>query len=188
MRVFRCSRDVAARTMNVTTQRCKRTGIMNTLSRRYKTNDRMLRYSRVNCDMFMDTYHLSITSIRGFRHAQLFVTDYNFVHMEIMQKRSDRPKSLKHMFKSIGVPNSIIADGAREQVKGESLRLYNQSSCQIKQLERGTPWSNRAELWIGLVKKARVREQKISNAPMKLRCYVGEWFCKVSNSLVREIY
>ena len=188
MRVFRCSRSVATRTLNVTTQRCTRSGGLDTLSRRYKSNDRMLRYTRLSCDMFMDTYHSSVTSIRGYKHAQLFVTDFNFIHIENMQRRSELPKALKHMFKTVGVPDSIVADGAREQVKGESLKLCHQVSCNLKQLERGTPWSNRAELWIGLVKKAIVRELKATGAPMKLWCYLGEWFCKVNNSLAREIY
>jgi hypothetical protein len=188
MRVFRCSRDVAKRTLEVTTQRCTRTSAHPSLSRRFNTNDRMLRYSRISCDMFMDTYFSKVTSIRGYKMAQMFSTDFNFIHIENLKKRVDLPQALKHMFKNVGVPNAIVADGAKEQVKGDSLRLCQFSSCTVKELEKGTPWANRAELHIGLSKAGMLRELKRSNCPMKLWCYLGEWFVKVNNCLARETY
>jgi len=56
MRVFRCSRDTVKRTLNVATQRCTRSSINPSLSHRFHTNDRMLSYPRISCDMFMDTH------------------------------------------------------------------------------------------------------------------------------------
>jgi len=102
MKVFGCSRDVAKRTLEVTTQRYARTSLYPTLSRRFNANDRMLRYNRISCDMFMDTYFSQVTSIRGYKCAQMFTTDFNFIHIENMKKRAHLPQALKHMFKSVG--------------------------------------------------------------------------------------
>ena len=188
MRVFRCSRDVAKRTLDVTTQRCARTSLYPTLSRRFNTNDRMLRYNRISCDMFMDTYFSQVTSIRGYKCAQMFTSDFNFIYIANLKKRADLPQALKHMFKSVSVPTAIVADGAKEQVSGDSLRLCQYASCTVKELEKETLWSNRAELHIGLAKAGMLRELKRSNCPMKLWCYLGEWFTKINNCLARDTY
>jgi len=134
-KVFRCGRDVAKRTLEVTTQRCTRTSLYPMLSRRLNTNDRRLR-----CDMFMDTYFSQVTSIRGYKCAQMFTTDFNFIHIENMKKRAHLPQALKHMFKSVSVPAAIVADGAKEQqVHGESLRFCQHVSCTVKELEKKMP-------------------------------------------------
>ena len=50
-----------------------------TLNMRYKTNDRMVQYFKIQTDMFMDNYFASKklgSQMRGFTCAQLFVTDF----------------------------------------------------------------------------------------------------------------
>jgi len=187
-RIFQCSKNVAQRTLQVTTQRCVRVSSNPSLSRRYNTNDRMLRYNRLSCDMFMDTFFSSVASIRGYKMAQLFVSDFNFLHVQNMKRRAELPFALKSMFKGVGVPAGIVADGAREQVQGESLRLCQQAGCTVKELEKDTPWSNRAELFIGLGKNGMLRAMKKAASPMKLWCYCNEWYAKVNNVLAKDTY
>ena len=86
----------------------------------------------------------------------------------IAKVKSEMPQAMKIFFKSLGVPEKIICDGAAEQVSGESKRLCQQCDCKIVQLERGTPWENRAELYIGIVKRKVKKTLKLSNAPMVL--------------------
>ena len=57
--------DAAKRTINATTQRVIRTVAHPSLSRRFRTNDRQLRYRRINAEMFTDTAHSSVVSKRG---------------------------------------------------------------------------------------------------------------------------
>jgi len=60
-------------TTKVTTQRCVHTTLNPTLSRRYPTNDRHLRYNRLPCDLFTDTLIASIPSWhRQNKYAQIF--------------------------------------------------------------------------------------------------------------------
>ena len=60
---------------------------------------------------------------------------------------------LKSVFKEDGVPEKMICDGAPEQVSGEAARLCQLADCTINQLESGTPWSNRAEGHVVIVKR-----------------------------------
>ena len=47
--------EMAKRTLRATTQLAVRTTDEASLTRKYRTNDRMLRYARLACDAFMDT-------------------------------------------------------------------------------------------------------------------------------------
>ena len=78
MEMWIIRKEEATTTVLATTQRLVRSLLEPTLNRRYKTNDRMLRYFRIQTDMFMDTYFASKKlgpSMRGYTRAQLFVTD-----------------------------------------------------------------------------------------------------------------
>ena len=79
------------KTLRVTTQRVKRIQDP-TLSRHFPSNDRMLRYRRINRDVFTDTFFATSKggkSIRGNTCAQLFVTDSTFVHLYPMKKEAE---------------------------------------------------------------------------------------------------
>jgi hypothetical protein len=61
------------------------------LSRNYRTNDRMLRYKRINEYLFMDTFFATkkaAKSSRGHKCCQLFVTDKGFVYVVPMKSRA----------------------------------------------------------------------------------------------------
>ena len=75
MERWRIRKEEATATVLATTQRLVRSLLEPTLNRRYKTNDRILRYFRIQTDMFMDTYFSSKKlgpSMRGYTCAQLF--------------------------------------------------------------------------------------------------------------------
>jgi hypothetical protein len=61
----------ARRTIDTTTQRGVRTCLYPDLSRRFPTNDRMLRYARIRNDVFTDTMFANIKSRRGNKCAQI---------------------------------------------------------------------------------------------------------------------
>jgi len=186
--VFGCSPEIAKRTIEVTTRRCIRASNGPRLSRRYHTYDGMLRYSRLACDMFTDTLFAKVKSVRGCNMAQMFVSDFNYLYIGLLRTRSEFPQALKHFFKRNGVPHSLIADGAKEQVKGESRRLCNLSSCSLIELEKDTPWANIAELQIGLCKRGRMRELKRTNAPMRFWCYLWDWYSRKNNVMAKDHY
>ena len=92
------------------------------------------------------------------------------------------------MFKEDGVPEKMIYDGAPEHVSGEAARLFQLAYCTVQQLERGTPWSNRAKGHVGIVKSEILLDLKESNCPMVLWCYAAERRGKILASTSRNIY
>ena len=139
----------------------------------------------------MNTYFASKKlgpSIRGFTCAQLFVTDFGWCKVKPMKLRSELPLVQKSVFKEDGVQEKIICDGAPEQVLGEAARLCQLAECTIQQLERGTPWSNRSDGNVGIVKSKILLDLKESNCPMVLWCYDTERGGKILASTYRNIY
>jgi len=73
--------EVARRTIKATTQLCLRSSDIPSLSKRYITNDKMLRYPRISCNIFTDTFFANkdkCTSTRGNDCCQLFVSEFGF--------------------------------------------------------------------------------------------------------------
>ena len=61
---------------------------------------------------------------------------------------------IKQFAKEIGAPTSIIADMSKEQMSQDVRKFCNDIETTLKALEEGTPLSNKAELYIGLLKEA----------------------------------
>ena len=67
----------------------------------------------------MDTFFATKTggqSSQGHTCCQLFVTDKGFVYVIPMRRKSEVLQVMKQFAKEIGVPTSIIADMASEQM------------------------------------------------------------------------
>ena len=155
-KIWHISQEDTRRMINTTTQ----TSVQMqdpTLSRNYGTNDRMLRYKRIQDYFFMDTFFATKKggrSSRGHTCCQLFVTDKGFLYVVPMQKKSEVLQVIKQFAKEIGAPTSIIADMSSEQMSHDVQKFCNNIGTTLQALEQGTPWSNKAELYIGLLKEA----------------------------------
>ena len=58
----------------------------------------------------------------------------------------------------------------------------------MKVLERNTPWANRAELYIGLLKKAVLKDLRASDAPMVLWDYALQRRAMIHNLIPRPLF
>ena len=106
--------EAAKRTVKSTTQRILRTVAHPSLSRRFRTNDRQLRYRRINSEMFTDTAKSAVTSKRGNKYMQFFSLPYGWVRTFPMPKKSCAHEALSVLFKRDGVPSTMVMDGSKE--------------------------------------------------------------------------
>ena len=95
-KVWSIDLDTAKKTIDLTTQLCKH-GESDHLRRQYSTNDRMLRYKRINTHFFTDTFQVTEKAIssRKNRYIQLFVSDAGFMYVVPMEKKTDILKAVK---------------------------------------------------------------------------------------------
>ena len=105
---------------------------------------------------------------------QLFVSDKGFVYVVPMQSKSQVPQALKMIAKEVGAPDAVICDAAREQISKEVQHFCHQMGTTLRVLEENTPWANRAELYIGLVKEGIRKDMKDSNCPLVFWDYCAE--------------
>jgi hypothetical protein len=110
--------EAAKRTRLLTTQRGIRRMVHPSLTKRYKTNDRQLRYRRLPVTMYNDTMYSKILSSQMNKAAQIFTTDFGFVRDFPMKKEKEAHDALSLLFHRDGVPNVMVMDGTKAQVEG----------------------------------------------------------------------
>ena len=161
----------------------------NVLSRQYTTNDRMLRYKRLGSTFYTDTMFANEhKSSRQYTCCQVFVSDKGFVAVYPMQSQNEFPVALHWFCKQVGVPVDLIVDGHKAQTSSDVKTFCHQVGTTLKILETGTPWANRAELYIGLLKEAVRRDMRQSNSPMSLWCRCIERRAKIHNAVPRPLF
>ena len=92
-----------------------------------------------------------------------------------MKSQKEFPTALHCFCKQVGVPDSLVADGHKSLQSGEVRRFCDKVGTTLKILEAHTPWANRAELYIGILKEATRKDLRSSNAPMVL------WDCAMES-------
>ena len=188
-KIWSISLKEAAATLDITSQNRRIDG-NSTLSRNLSTNDRMLRYKRINCHFFTDTFFVTKkgTSRRGYTCMQIFVSDKGFVYVVPMKSKGEFTDAL-HMFaKEIGVPLAIICDPSGEQTSAKSKKLVQQIGTTLRLLEEGTQWANRAELYIGLLKEAIRKDMRESDCPLILWDYCAERRARIHNLTPKSLF
>ena len=166
-KIWKIDLKMAERTLDVVSQFSKRTDDPK-LSGKYGTNDRMLQYRRITEYFFMDTFFATKKagkSSRGHTCCQLFVTDKGFVYVVPMKSKAEVLQAVKQFAKEIGAPEAIICDMAGEQTSHALKRFCQEIGTTMRVLEEGTPWANKAELYIGLIKEAVRKDMKDSDCP-----------------------
>ena len=78
-----------------------------TLSRRFRMNDRQLRYRRLPIDCFIDTLCSNTTSRRNNKCAQIFATADGWCRAFPMSKKSQAHKGLSLLLQREGAPNTM---------------------------------------------------------------------------------
>jgi hypothetical protein len=127
-------------------------------------------------------------STRGNGCCQLFVTDNGFIYVVPMEKESDVLKAVKQFAKEIGAPDALICDAAKAQTSKAMRNFCIDIGTTLRALEEGTPWANKAELYIGLIKEAIRKDMKSSNCPIALWDYCLERRARINNLTARDLF
>jgi hypothetical protein len=172
--------EAAKRTRLVTTQRGVKRIIHPSLSVRFRTNDRQLRYLRLPVTCFTDTMLSNSKSIQGNKEAQVFFTANGWTRSFPMAKEKDAQEALSLLFHRDDVPNVMVMDGAKAQIQRGFQQKLREAGCHIKQTEPHTPKSNTAEGSIRELKRGVGREMVRSGAPKRLwdDCFVREAYVR----------
>jgi hypothetical protein len=125
----------AKRTLTKTTQRGIQKCLDPSLTRRFPTNDRMLRYKRMPHACFTDTLVAGTTSRQGNKYAQAYCTSFGWMRAHPMKRKGDAHETLSLLFHRDGVPPVMIMDGSKEQTLGDFSRKLRQADCHKRQTD-----------------------------------------------------
>jgi hypothetical protein len=151
----------------------------------------MLRYNKIKEFFFMDTFFATKKakkSSRGNACCQLFVTDKGFVYVVPMTKEADVLKAVKQFAKEVGAPDALICDAAKAQTSKDMKKFCNEIGTTLRALEEGTPWANKAELYIGLIKEAVRKDMKSADNPIAFWDYCLERRARINNLTARSLF
>jgi hypothetical protein len=114
----------------------------------------MLHYRRLDTTFYSDTMFSKVKSLKGNSCAQVFVAD-NFIRVHPMTTKSDAGPALQVLAEDVGVPNHIVVDGAKEQTGAHTdfMKTVRWLKMRWRNTEPYSPWQNKAENSIGLLKK-----------------------------------
>ena len=111
--------ETAKNTLKVTTQRGIRTVLHPSMSRRFRTNDRHLRYRRLPINCYTDTMFSKTASRRRNTCDQVFGTKDGWARALPMRSKAEAHYALTDLLNREGVPNTLIMDGAKEETMGK---------------------------------------------------------------------
>jgi hypothetical protein len=180
-KIWRIDLKTAERTLEITSQSSKRVDNP-TLLRNYGTNDTMLRYRRISKYFFMDTFFATKKAGKSTRNntcCQLVVP---------LKTKANVLDAVKQFAKEIGAPDALIFDMSGEQTSQPMRKFCHEIGTSLCVLEEGTPWANKAELYIGLVKEAVRKDMKESNCPLVLWDYCVERRARINNLTANDIF
>jgi hypothetical protein len=148
-KIWRIPFDDAARTLETTTQLIKQNP-ESSLSRNADTNERAVRYRRLNYTFFTDTMFATkkAQSLSGNTCVQVFFSDRDYMTVYPMTKESEYPLALKQFAKEVGAPNVLVCDGSKTQNQRDVKTFLTQIGTTLKTLEAETQWANRSALII----------------------------------------
>jgi hypothetical protein len=151
----------------------------------------MLRYKRIREYFFIGTFFATKKAGKLSRNntcCQLFVTDKGFVYVVPMKSNNEVLQALKQFAKEVGAPEAIICDAARDQTSQELRRFCNDIGSTLRVLEEGTPWANKAKLYIGLIKEVTQKDMKESNCPLVFWDYCVERPARINNLTAKDTF
>ena len=167
-------KEVAQRTIEVTTQLTVRDFSHNEGGRMMKPTSFVLNHRRLGADVYTDTMFGKCKSLEGITCCQIFATDYHYIKAYPMKSKADCHMTLKEFFHDVGIPRVLVPDNAKEMVLGDMRKEANKAQMPVQPIEAYKPNQNLAEDSIRETRRIFERAMVKKNTPMVLwdRCFV----------------
>ena len=162
----------AKATLEATTQENVRSAIL-PLTRRYRTDLMSQKLKRLRAKFYTDTLFMDETSTKGNTCAQLYADGDGFVHVYPMQSKKQAGESLHQFVNDVGIMNELCSDNAPEQTgaNSEFVKATRKYRIKTSTIEPHSPWQNKAEGQIRIVKGRALRRAARRRVPKRLWDY-----------------
>ena len=103
-----------------------------------------------------------------------------------MKCKGEVLQAIKQFTKEIGAPDAIVSDMAKEQLSQEVKHFCNLIGTTLQALEEGMSWSNRAELYLKLMKDAVCKDMREMDSAMVLWDYCLECCVRIYSLMAHD--
>ena len=113
--------DTANKTLRCTTQSGMR-NIFVPSDRKVRMKAQWLKYPSINVKMYGDAMHSKVPGLGGETGATILTNGKGFDHVYPWKTKDDYAKSLMKFIHDVGIPKTLVTDGASEMQKGKRPR------------------------------------------------------------------
>jgi len=177
---FMISHDVAEKTLKATTILAMR----NFNEPRYSSYGHRFRWlgrRRIAGRFWTDTFFAKHPTLSDHTCAQIFINEYRYIHVVPMKGKGEAPYALRSFFDTIGLPDLIISDNAKEQRSAEWKATMREFGVLERPMEAYKSHQNYAENGVLAIKfkSAKIMEQQ--GVPKRLWDHVFLYASTLSN-------
>ena len=176
----------AKNTLKVTTQ----AGVRNVLipsERKVRKKAPWLKFPNVKGRWFSDEMFAKEVSLNGDTGASIFTDGKGFDHVYPWKSKKQHPEGLMSLIHNVGIPQTMVSDGARELFLGKSREICNEYRIKMEKTVPYSPWQNAAEASIRELKKGVVKIMRTTGAPRRLWSYALKWCSHVRQLTASDI-
>ena len=119
---------------------------------------------------------------------QIFVSDKGYVKVYPMKSLTEYPSALRQFAKEVGAPDILVANPHKSQASKDMMDFCNKIGTTLRLLEQNTEWSNRAELYVGLMKEAVRKDIRLAGSPLVLWDYAAERRAAILSLTARDLF
>lgn len=178
--------EKANNTLNVTTQ----AGIRNVLipsERKVRKKAPWLKFPAIKGRWFTDQMFAAVPSLNGERIASVFTNGKGYDLVYPIRTKGEHSIAFMKMIHDLGVPQTVVSDGAKELMLGRAKEIANEYRVETKATVPYSHWQNQAEGSIREIKKGTRRKLRQTGAPLRTWSYCAKWVTAIRRFTASDI-
>ena len=176
----------AKKTLQVTTQ----AGVRNVLvpsERKVRKKAPWLKFPNVKGRWFCDEMFSKGPSLDLHTGASVFTDGKGYDFVYPWKSKKQHPEGLMSLIQNVGIPQTLISDGAQELFHGRSREICNEYRIKQEVTVPYSQWQNAAEASIRELKKGVIRKLRQTGAPRRTWSYALKWVASVRQLTASDI-
>jgi hypothetical protein len=178
--------DKAAKTLSVTTQAGARNVLLPS-ERKVRKKAPWLKFPSIKGRWYTDSFFSKIPSVHGEKAGSIFTNGFGYDMVYPVKSKSEHPSALMRLIHDVGVPQTIVSDGAPELTDGGTKQICMEYRIAQKVTVPYSHWQNLAEASIRECKKATRRKLRQTGAPARTWNYCSRWVSDIRRVVASDI-
>jgi hypothetical protein len=166
--------DVATATLACSTQTAVR-NVFSLSERKVRKKAPWLQFPSIKGIFYVDSLFLKVPAIGGFKGGSLYTNGLGYDRFYPWVRKSDHADTHMLFINNVGLPQTLISDNAKEEVRGHTREMCTKYRINVKTTVPHSPWQNLAEASIRETKKTIRRTLRLTGAPFKLWAACAVW-------------